>query len=226
MNRCDPSRQEDNHSVEECYRSLRKEMIAKQIIARGINNRRLNSALLNVPRHLFVDERYRSRAYFDEPIPIESRQTMSQPYVTSLMIDLAELNRDSKLLEIGTGSGYCTALLANIVSEVYTIEIREDLYQSAKLILKQMGFENINLKVGDGRYGWKENAPYDAIIVTAAPKVIPSELKEQLKVGGRLIIPVGGGDQKLCRFTKHENGVEEEQHGAVRFVPLVGGESI
>ena len=221
MNRCNPSRQENNHSVEECYRSLRKEMIATQINARGINNRRLNSALLNVPRHLFVNERYRSRAYFDEPVPIESRQTMSQPYVTSLMIDLAELNQDSRILEIGTGSGYCTALLANIVSEVYTVEIREDLYQSAKLILEQMGIENINFRMGDGRFGWNENAPYDAIIVTAAPKVIPSELKDQLKDGGRLIIPVGDGDQKLCRLTKHENGANEELHGTVRFVPLV-----
>ena len=221
MNRCDPSRHENNHSVEECYRSLRKEMIANQIIARGINNQRLNSALLNVPRHLFVDERYRSRAYFDEPIPIKSRQTMSQPYVTSLMIDLAELNQDSRILEIGTGSGYCTALLANIVSEVYTIEIKEDLYEAAKLILERIGIENINFRRGDGKSGWDENATYDAIIVTAAPKVIPSELKNQLKDGGRLIIPVGDGDQKLCRLTKHENGADEEFHGAVRFVPLI-----
>lgn len=221
MNRCDPSRYENNHSVEECYRTLRKEMIANQIIARGINNQRLNSALLDVPRHLFVDERYRSRAYFDEPIPIKSRQTMSQPYVTSLMIDLAELNQDSRILEIGTGSGYCTALLANIVSEVYTIEIKEDLYEAAKLILERIGIENINFKIGDGKSGWYENAPYDAIIVTAAPKVIPSELKNQLKDGGRLIIPVGDGDQKLCRLTKHENGADEEFHGAVRFVPLI-----
>ena len=196
-------------------------MIATQINARGINNQRLNSALLNVPRHLFVDERYRSRAYFDEPVPINSRQTMSQPYVTSLMIDLAELNPDSRILEIGTGSGYCTALLANIVYEVYTVEIREDLYQSAKIILEQMGIENINFRMGDGRSGWNENAPYDAIIVTAAPKVIPSELKHQLKDGGRLIIPVGDEDQNLRRLTKHENGVNEELHGAVRFVPLV-----
>ena len=196
-------------------------MIATQINARGINNQRLNSALLNVPRHLFVDGRYRSRAYFDEPVPINSRQTMSQPYVTSLMIDLAELNPDSRILEIGTGSGYCTALLANIVYEVYTVEIREDLYQSAKIILEQMGIENINFRMGDGRSGWNENAPYDAIIVTAAPKVIPSELKHQLKDGGRLIIPVGDEDQNLRRLTKHENGVNEELHGAVRFVPLV-----
>ena len=221
MNRCDPSRHENNHSVEECYRTLRKEMIANQIIARGINNQRLNSALLNVPRHLFVDERYRSRAYFDEPIPIKSRQTMSQPYVISLMIDLAELNQDSRILEIGTGSGYCTALLANIVSEVYTIEIREDLYQAAKIILERIGIKNINFRMGDGKSGWSENSPYDAIIVTAAPKVIPSELKNQLKDGGRLIIPVGDGDQNLCRLTKNENGTNEELHGAVRFVPLV-----
>ena len=200
---------------------LRKEMIATQINARGINNRRLNSALLNVPRHLFVNERYRSRAYYDEPVPIESRQTMSQPYVTSLMIDLAELNQDSKILEIGTGSGYCTALLANIVSEVYTVEIREDLYQAAKIILEQIGIENVSFRMGDGKTGWNENAPYDAIIVTAAPKVIPSELKDQLKDGGRLIIPIGDGDQNLCRLTKYENGVNEEFHGAVRFVPLV-----
>ena len=164
---------------------------------------------------------YKEQAYFDEPLPLVDSQTISQPYVTALMIELANLNDTSKVLEIGTGSGYAAALLANIVSEIYTVEVRKILYESARELLKQMKFENLSQKNSDGKDGWESHSPYDAIIVSAAAKSIPEKLINQLKIGGTMIIPVGKNDQELISLIKDKKGFKTEKHGVVKFVPLI-----
>lgn len=177
--------------------------------------------MLNVPRHLFVKSDYKEQAYFDEPLPLEDSQTISQPYVTALMIELANLNDRSRVLEIGTGSGYAAALLANIVSEIYTVEVRKILYESARDLLEQMKFENLSQKNSDGKDGWESHAPYDAIIVSAAAESIPEKLVSQLKTGGKMIIPLGRNDQELICLIKDKKGFTTEKHGVVKFVPLI-----
>ena len=206
---------------EECYRTLRLRMVETQIIKRGITEPSIISAMLNVPRHLFVPDVYKENAYSDKPLLLSHNQTISQPYMSALMLDLANLDSDLKILELGTGSGYQAALLANIVKDLYSVELLEPLYYSAKTLLEKMNYNNIKLKLGDGKLGWKENAPYDAIIVSAAPKSIPEEFKNQIKVGGRIIIPIGLKKQKLLRITKTRNGFDIEECGMVSFVPLV-----
>ena len=219
--KCDPSDLKGIAGDEECYRSRRRKMVETQILARGIKNPSIISSMLNVPRHLFVKSDYKEQAYFDEPLPLVDSQTISQPYVTALMIELANLNDTSKVLEIGTGSGYAAALLANIVSEIYTVEVRKILYESARELLKQMKFENLSQKNGDGKDGWESHAPYDAIIVSAAARSIPEKLVNQLKIGGKMIIPVGRNDQELVRLVKDKRGFKTEKHGVVKFVPLI-----
>lgn len=216
-----PSDLTETAAEEECYRSRRRKMVELQIVARGIKNPSIISSMLNVPRHLFIKDTYKEQAYFDEPLPLEENQTISQPYVTALMIELAYLNDTSKVLEIGTGSGYAAALLANIVSEIYTVELREALYESAQDLLKKMNYKNLYLKNGDGKLGWKSNSPYDAIIVSAASKSIPEMLVSQLKIGGKMIIPVGEIDQELICLSKNKMGFKTEKHGVVNFVPLI-----
>lgn len=219
--KCDPSDLEGIAGDEECYRSRRRKMVETQIIARGINNSSIITSMLNVPRHLFVNADYIEQAYFDEPLPLQDNQTISQPYVTALMIELADLNDKSKVLEVGTGSGYAAALLANIVSEIYTVEVRDILYLSARELLDQLNFNNLSQKNGDGKEGWESNAPYDAIIVSAAAESIPEKLIEQLKIGGKMIIPVGDNDQELICLSKNKSGFKTEKHGIVKFVPLI-----
>ncbi|MCD4783958.1 MAG: protein-L-isoaspartate(D-aspartate) O-methyltransferase [Candidatus Eremiobacteraeota bacterium] len=220
--------EEDKHSIKENqkkqFKTLRELMVKKQIKGRGVKDEAVLSAMRKVPRHLFVPEKVRNYAYEDHPVPIGKGQTISQPYIVALMTDLLDLDKNDKVLEVGTGSGYQAAVLAEIAEEVYTIEIVEELHKKSNETLKQLGYKNIKTKHGDGYKGWKENAPYDAIIVTAAPEKIPEALIEQLKVGGRLIIPVGPlrRPQKLMLVTKKDKGkVQKKFITDVIFVPLV-----
>jgi protein-L-isoaspartate(D-aspartate) O-methyltransferase len=186
-------------------------------------DQKVMSAIRTVPRHEFVPEGYRQHAYRNRPLPIGEDQTISQPYIVALMTDLADINEHSTVLEIGTGSGYQAAVLAEIVDHVYTIEIIEALGRRAEQTLQQLGYENVSVRVGDGYKGWPEHAPFDAIIVTAAPEAVPEPLKEQLAVGGRLVIPVGPqyGEQSLQVLVKQASGeLTTFDVLPVRFVPL------
>ncbi len=202
----------------------RKRMVESQIIARGIKDRRLIEAMLKVPRHIFVEEAMATQAYNDNPLPIGEKQTISQPYMVALMTELLELKGTEKVLEIGTGSGYQAAILASLADRVYTIERIRSLVLRARKALDILGLFNVNIKIADGTVGWKEDAPFDAIIVTAGSPDIPLELIDQLAVGGRMVIPVGGQiEQTLLRITKETDGaiVREELTGC-RFVKLIG----
>jgi len=213
---------QDGHLTEEEFAKLRELMVERQIIARGIKDELVLEAMRKVPRHKFVPRSQLPYAYADHPLPIGEGQTISQPYIVALMTELLELKGDEKVLEIGTGSGYQAAVLAEIVKEVYTIEIIKPLADTARERLKALGYKNITVKCGDGYRGWTEHAPFDAIIVTAAPDHIPQPLVEQLKVGGRMVIPVGKYYQELIRLTKTEHGVKRESIIPVRFVPMTG----
>jgi protein-L-isoaspartate(D-aspartate) O-methyltransferase len=197
-------------------------MLETQLIARGIKDARVLAAMASVPRDEFVSERHRKRAYADGPLPIGENQTISQPYIVALMTELAHLDENSRVLEIGTGSGYQAAVLHEVAGEVYSIEIIEALARSAKERLLRLGFGDIHLRQGDGYRGWPEEAPFDAILVTAAPAVVPEPLKEQLAPGGRLIIPVGSGVQELVVYTRSSSGLERESIIPVIFVPMTG----
>ncbi|MEW5806593.1 MAG: protein-L-isoaspartate(D-aspartate) O-methyltransferase [Acidobacteriota bacterium] len=200
----------------------RKKMVENQIRARGVKDPRVLSAMMKVKRHLFVPDAYLPFSYDDGPLPIGEGQTISQPYIVALMTELIEPKPDSRVLEIGTGSGYQAAILAEICKEVYTIEIIEKLGDQAEERLKKLGYDNILVKIGDGYQGWKEYAPFDGIIVTAAPEHIPQPLVDQLKIGGRLVIPVGEFYQELLLVTKTEKGIIKENITGVRFVPMTG----
>ncbi len=206
------------------YEKERLRMVEKDIKARGISDKRVLSVMAKVPRHLFVDKRYRSQAYADHPLPIDEGQTISQPYIVALMTELLRLKPTDRVLEIGTGSGYQAAVLAGIVKEVYTIEIREGLAGKARGLLEKLGYKNIKVKHADGYFGWKEHAPFDAIIVTAAANHIPPPLVKQLREGGRLVIPLGSTVfyQMLTVVTKKRGRIVAEQISPVAFVPMVG----
>ena len=209
----------------EVYEKRRASMV-ELIERRGVDNELVIEALKEIQRHLFVREQYREQAYDDHPLPIEKSQTISQPYIVAAMTEAIDPKPDHKVLEIGTGSGYQAAVLAEIVKEVYTIEIIPELAASAEKLLNGLGYENINFKTGDGYQGWLENAPYDAIIVTAAPPYVPQALKDQLKIGGKLIIPVGpqGGIQSLKLLEKVPSGkFKSRELFLVRFVPMKKG---
>jgi len=212
-----PSRQDK-------YKERREEMIRTQIEARGIVNSQVLKAMLAVPRHEFVPDKYKEMAYYDGALPIGYNQTISQPFIVAYMTDLLKPESDYKVLEIGTGSGYQAAVLAEIVQEVFTIEIVGELGEQSKNRLHEMGYENIEVRIGDGYHGWAEEAPFDAIIVTAAAETIPRPLINQLKDGGRMIIPVGpqSGAQYLNLISKNGDEVNIEQVMAVRFVPFTG----
>ncbi|MGC9314158.1 MAG: protein-L-isoaspartate(D-aspartate) O-methyltransferase [bacterium] len=200
----------------------RQELVAKTIEKRGISDPEVLRAIRAVHRHRFVPEDYRGLAYADRPLPIGHEQTISQPYIVALMTELAGVDSSSRVLEIGTGSGYQAAVLAEIVDSVYSIEILFPLAERAKAILDTLGYDNIEIKCGDGFRGWPEHAPFDAILVTAAPEEIPEPLIEQLKEGGKLVIPVGSVYQELKTVTKTEEGVLTEDVIPVRFVPMTG----
>ena len=200
----------------------RMRMVEIQIKRRGIRNPRVLDAMRKVPRHLFVPSNLERSAYTDQPLPIGHNQTISQPYIVAYMTEALRLQGDEKVLEIGTGSGYQAAVLAEIVDSVYTIEIVEPLFKTAQKTLEKLGYENIRCRAGDGYAGWPQAAPFDAIIITAAPPRIPAPLVEQLDEGGRMILPVGEWYQELVRITKKNGKIHEEKLLPVRFVPMTG----
>jgi protein-L-isoaspartate(D-aspartate) O-methyltransferase len=202
----------------------RMKMVDTQIRRRGVTDEDVLAALEQVPRHEFVPDQYQAQAYADHPLPIGHGQTISQPYIVALMTELLELETTDRVLEIGTGSGYQAAVLAQIVAEVYTVEIIEPLAIEAHERLDRLGYDNIQTLHADGYYGWEEHAPYDAIIVTAAPDHIPQPLVQQLKDGAHLVIPVGppGGYQSLWQITKEGDKVKKRNVTGVLFVPLTG----
>jgi protein-L-isoaspartate(D-aspartate) O-methyltransferase len=200
----------------------RQSMVEDQIVRRGVDNPGVVRAMGEVPRHAFVPQHLQERAYVDAPLAIGSGQTISQPYIVALMTELLELDGDEKVLEIGTGSGYQAAVLARVAREVYTVEIREELGQQAEERLAELGYENVFLRIGDGYQGWPEQAPFDGIMVTAAPDTVPQPLIDQLKEGGKLVIPVGDFFQDLLVLTKTPDGVERREIIPVRFVPMIG----
>jgi protein-L-isoaspartate(D-aspartate) O-methyltransferase len=210
---------EDDSNV---YAQRRWEMVETQIISRGIRDSKLIRAMLKIPRHKFVPENLRDIAYGDNPLPIGIEQTISQPYIVALMTELLRLNSGEKVLEVGTGSGYQTAILAEMGCDVYTIEILEPLSEKAQQVLKSLGYEDIHYKIGDGYRGWTQFAPFDAIIVTAAPDHMPQPLIEQLKTNGRMIIPVGVQYQELLLIKKTDKGTDMKTVTPVRFVPMTG----
>lgn len=199
-----------------------RERLVDLIEAQGIHDEKVLAAMRKVPRHEFVPKRYRDEAYANHPVPIGMEQTISQPFIVAYMTQMLKLKGGEKVLEIGTGSGYQAAVLAEIAREVYTIEILKPLARDAEKTLKDLGYDNIFIKVGDGYQGWPEKADFDAIIVTAAPDHVPQPLVEQLKVGGRLVIPVGKWFQKLILITRDEKGVTTREDLPVMFVPMTG----
>lgn len=202
----------------------RRRMVETQLVKRGINDPLLIDVMLKVPRHIFVEEAMAAQAYSDTSLPIGEKQTISQPYIVAFMTQLLRLTGREKVLEVGTGSGYQTAVLASLAARVCTVERVRSLALRARKALDSLGLLNVNLKVGDGSEGWEEEAPFDAIIVTAGAPHVPQRLLEQLARGGRLIIPVGSRvEQALVRYTKDAEGnVAEEKLSACRFVKLVG----
>ncbi|MDQ7785284.1 MAG: protein-L-isoaspartate(D-aspartate) O-methyltransferase [Desulfomonilaceae bacterium] len=205
------------------YAAARKEMIEKQLKARHITDGRVLAAMEEVPRHLFVKPALQHEAYDDNPLPIGHCQTISQPYMVAVMTELLELRGHERVLEVGTGSGYQAAVLSRLCKWVYTIEALEALSVNAGKILRECGYDNISFKVGDGSRGWPEEAPFDAILVTAGAPDVPDTLLKQLVLGGNLVIPVGDRfSQTLKRVTKTESGTKVERHTGCRFVDLVG----
>lgn len=206
----------------EKYAKRRAEMVAHQIKARGVKDKLVLQAMGKVPREKFVPLALKPMAYFDQPLPIGEGQTISQPYIVALMTELMGLKGGEKVLEIGTGSGYQAAILAEIAAEVYSIEIVKPLADKSRTRLENMGYRNVTVRCGDGYQGWPEQAPFDATIVTAAPEHIPQPLVDQLKVGGRLVIPVGDWYQELVLITKGKKGITKKKIIPVRFVPMTG----
>lgn len=203
------------------FKELREQMVGTQVKARGVKDARVLDVMKKVPRHEFVPENMRPYAYNDEPLPIGEGQTISQPYIVAYMTEALRLDETQKVLEIGTGSGYQSAILAEIVREVYTVEIVEYLSLRAQEVLRRLGYHNICFKVGDGSLGWQEHAPYDSIIATAAPARVPEALQKQLKVGGRMIIPIGENFQELVLVIKGKKKFKKKNLLPVRFVPLI-----
>ncbi len=204
------------------YAAERQDMVDLQIRRRGIHDERVLGAMSRVPRHAFVPASWRSAAYDDRPLPIGHDQTISQPYIVGFMTEALELDGTEKLLEIGTGSGYQAAVLAEVAREVFTIEIVEPLARRSTAVLAELGYDNVHVRCGDGYRGWPEEAPFDAIMVTAAPDHVPQPLLDQLAVGGRLILPVGSWDQNLVLFERTETGLERREVLPVVFVPMTG----
>jgi len=208
------------------YEKQRKKMVDAQIRSRGIRDERVLRAMEKIPRHLFVDEGLIDQAYNDNPLPIGEKQTISQPYIVALMSEALELAGREKVLELGTGSGYQAAILAELADRVFTIERIAALAQKARKLLESLNYYNVVVRVGDGTYGWREESPFDAILVAAGSPSIPRTLVEQLAVGGRLVIPVGDryaqSLMKLTRLSEDPEDVRKEDLGGCRFVSLIG----
>jgi len=222
-----PSRSEEpQHPVpatgEQQFLQLRERMVREQLQNRDVKDHAVLDAMRKVPRHRFVPDNLVEAAYHDNPLPIMLGQTISQPYIVGYMTQALQLRGTERVLEIGTGSGYQAAVLAELVPEVYTIEILPELAAHARTILEALGYKNIRIRCGDGYLGWPENAPFDRIIVTAAPDHVPQPLIDQLKPGGKMIIPVGRMEQDLVLIEKSEQGVSRRSTIPVRFVPMTG----
>ena len=202
-----------------------RDRLIERLEEQGICEPRVLKAIRQTPRHLFVDEALASRAYEDTALPIESGQTISQPYVVARMTELIIKKPVSRVLEVGTGSGYQAAVLAQLVTSIYTVERIRGLFERAQHLFNGLGYRNIRCKFSDGNWGWPTQAPFDAIIVTAAPEVVPDELLEQLKKGGKMVVPVGNSKstQKLLQITRTQKGFEERWVESVSFVPLLEG---
>ena len=213
-------------AMEEALAAKREEMVKTQVEGRGIRDPGVLAAMREVPRHRFVPGYVQLNAYDDAPLPIGEGQTISQPYIVALMTELAEISPGDKVLEIGTGSGYQAAVLAEMTSEVYTIEIVPELATRAQEALLELGYAGVQVKVGDGWQGWPDRAPFDAILVTAAPPAIPQALVDQLAEDGVMVVPVGPdeGTQELVRLRKRGGQIETEKGIPVRFVPMIHGE--
>jgi protein-L-isoaspartate(D-aspartate) O-methyltransferase len=205
------------------YEGARQKMLDSQIRARDVRDARVLEALRKVPRHLFVEEALRDRAYLDKALPIGEKQTISQPYMVAAMSEALELDGHDRVLEIGTGSSYQTAVLAELAESVFSVERIAGFVPLARARLETLGYYNVLIKIGDGTIGWSEHAPYDAILVTAAAPQVPRPLLDQLKLGGRLVMPLGPEDtQMLIRVRRNEDGFREEALGECRFVKLIG----
>ena len=206
------------------FKAAREKLVEKDIAGQGIGDPKVLAAMRSVPRHCFVPKRLASKAYADTALPIGASQTISQPYVVALMTESLNLSGNHRVLEIGTGSGYQAAVLAKIVKEVYSIEIKEKLHRESSLLLKDMGFSNVKTRHGDGYFGWQEAAPFDAIMITAAINHIPPPLLKQLTEGGRLILPLGNpfSYQNLTLVTKTGDNYVTKQITGVLFVPMTG----
>ena len=205
------------------FATARRRMVEEQLVARGLTNTQVLAAMTKVPRHQLVPEAYRPNAYSDFPLPIGHDQTISQPFIVAFMTDQLAPKPTDKVLEIGTGSGYQAAVLAELVRTVYTIEIVEPLGRRAEVDLKRLGYTNVFVRVGDGYQGWPEAAPFDSIIVTCAPDKVPQALIDQLKDGGRMIIPIGSAwNQELYIFSKTAGKIQKKAILPVRFVPMTG----
>jgi protein-L-isoaspartate(D-aspartate) O-methyltransferase len=202
--------------------AARVRMVKEQIQARGVTDERVLAAMEKVPRHEFIPGAGKDHAYEDHPVPIGHGQTISQPYIVAVMTELAELDGDARVLEVGTGSGYQAAVLAEVAGAVYTVEIVQPLAERARALLGELGYTKVQVRHGDGYRGWPEEAPFDAILVTAAPPRIPEPLKAQLAVGGRLVIPVGDRHQELLVIQRTASGYAERTVFPVRFVPMTG----
>jgi protein-L-isoaspartate(D-aspartate) O-methyltransferase len=206
------------------FDEAREQMVEVQIEGRGVTDTRVLDAMRRVPRHELVPQDVRPYAYEDRPLPIGYGQTISQPYVVAAMTEALGLRGKERVLEVGTGSGYQAAVLSLLAREVYSIEIVEPLAKTAAANLLRLGYDNVRVRAGDGYKGWPEHAPFDAIIVTAAPPEIPEALVEQLAMGGRMVLPVGTNLQVLLRLTRTPDGLSREELFFVRFVPMVRGE--
>ncbi len=208
------------------YKKPRKKMLTSQVISRGVSDARVLKAMEKIPRHLFVDEGLQDQAYADNPLPIGERQTISQPYIVALMTEALELKGNEKVLEIGTGSGYQAAILAELAERVFSIERIGSLADKARKVLESLNYYNVLIRVGDGTYGWREESPFDAIIVTAGAPDVPRTLLEQLAIGGRLVVPTGDRyTQKLLKLTRTSESLENTETkdlGGCRFVNLIG----
>ncbi len=213
---------------DEKFERRRDRMVDEQIVRRGVDDEQVREAMRTVPREAFVPERYRSMAYSDRPLPIGEGQTISQPYIVAMMTEAAGIEPGDRVLEIGTGSGYGAAVASRIADEVYTLERHTELAEQARRVYDELGYDNIEIVVGDGTRGLPDSAPFDAIICTASGPELPDSYKRQVAVGGRIVMPVGNksGGQRLVAVTRSgEERFEEEDLGFVRFVPLIGAEA-
>jgi protein-L-isoaspartate(D-aspartate) O-methyltransferase len=210
----------------DAYAEVRQQMVENQIRSRGVSNKAVLAAMTNVPRHTFVPSSYQPQAYEDHPLPIGYGQTISQPYIVAVMTELVDLQPGERVLEIGTGSGYQAAILAEVTDEVYTIEIIPELAARAAQLFEQLGYDQIVAKQADGYWGWEEHGPFDAILVTAAPDHVPQPLVQQLADGGKMVIPIGppGGYQSLWLFERQGDQVIRHNWGGVSFVPFTRSE--